>query len=404
VNKRLLLDLGKYLLAVLLLAWVVRANWAPSPTRAVATLGASTIGLCASPNGTGPLLAAATALPDRTEPRGLGYVWQRHVVQGQPVRVGFLVAAFLIYLVATLITLFRWYLLVRALDLPIRVRDALRYGMIGIFFNTFLPGSVGGDIIKAAALARTQSRRTAAVATVLMDRIIALWALIWLVALLGGVFWLGGMLTGPSAAVAASIVSIALIIVAVTAGIWLLLGLLPAHRAERFADRLGRLPFVGASAAELWRSVWMYRQRQAYVALVMGLSWVGQVGFVVAFFCCASALWSPELGPIPSLTQHFLLVPIGLVMQAVVPTPGGAGAGEWGFAALYLLFSAAEANGVLGSLVQRMITWILGLIGYAVYLWMRPGLSSVQATPADSIPVEGDGSTIPGAASPVVAS
>src|SRR5262249_62206708 len=102
------------------------------------------------------------------------------------------------------------------------------------------------------------------------------------------------------------------------------------------------------------------------VSVVMLLSWVGHAGFVVAFYCCARAFWGPELGPLPSLGEHFLLVPIGLVMQAVVPTPGGAGGGEWGFAALYLLFGAAEANGVLGSLVQRTFSWALGVTGYFV--------------------------------------
>lgn len=370
MNKRTLLDLGKYALAVGLLAWVVRSNWAPPPTRAVAALGASTVGLCAGPAGAGPLLAAASAFPERTTPRGLGYAWQRHVHERQPIHAGYLLTGFIVYTAAMVLTLVRWHLLVRALDLPLRLRDAFRYGFIGIFFNTFLPGAVGGDIIKAAALARTQSRRTVAVATVLMDRVIALWALVWFVALLGGVFWLGGLLDGPAAGAASFIVASSLVVVAATASVWLLLGLLPDWRAERFAGRLAWLPVVGHSAAELWRAVWMYRKRQRSVAVVMALTWVGQVGFVVAFWCGARAVWGPELGSIPSLTQHFLLVPIGATMQALVPTPGGAGAGEWGFAALYLLFCAAEANGVLASLVQRSMSWVLGLAGYGVYLWL----------------------------------
>src|SRR5947209_19118085 len=95
VNKRLLLDLGKYVLAAGLLVWVVRSNWAPPPNKAVATLAASSVGLCASPGGYGPLVAASAAVPDRIEPRGLGYVWKRHVVQRQPIHFGFLAAALL---------------------------------------------------------------------------------------------------------------------------------------------------------------------------------------------------------------------------------------------------------------------------------------------------------------------
>ena len=385
MNKRLLLDLGKYLLAVGLLVWVIRANWAPTPTREIATLGASTAGLCTTPGGMGPLLAATAATPGRTDSRGLSYVWDRHVVQGQPIHAGFLAAALGLYICAILITLMRWYLLVRALDLPLKLRDAFRYGFIGVFFNTFLPGAVGGDIIKAAALARTQNRRTAAVASVIMDRIIALWALVWFVALLGGVFWAAGMLSGPAASVATAIVSSAAAIVAVTLGVWLALGFLPDARAEKFAGRLTRLPVVGHSAAEFWRSMWIYRKRGGAVARVMALSWVGHVGFVASFYCCAQALWDAPLGPIPSLSEHFLLVPIGMVMQAVIPTPGGAGAGEWSYAALYLLFRAAEANGVLASLVQRMLSWVLGLVGYAVYVWLSPAPVR-QTAPKSPVP------------------
>src|SRR5207248_3005242 len=89
----------------------------------------------------------------------------------KPIRwTPFLLAAG-VWTVGLLITFYRWYILVRALDLPFRLRDALRLGLIGCYFNAYLPGSVGGDILKAAFIAREKpGRRTAAVATVLMDR------------------------------------------------------------------------------------------------------------------------------------------------------------------------------------------------------------------------------------------
>ncbi len=200
-----------------------------------------------------------------------------------------------------------------------------------------------------------------------MDRVIALWALVWFVALSGGIFWAAGLLEGPVAEVSKLVVGIAAAGVAAMLAAWMVLGLLPAHRAERFAGRLERLPAVGGSAAEFWRAVWMYRCKQRSVAAVMLLSWVGHVGFVLAFYCSAHVLWDREMGPIPTLTEHFLLVPIGLVLQAIPLTPGGAGIGEMGFGKLYGLFGGKETNGVLGSLVQRSITWVLGLVGFVVY-------------------------------------
>src|SRR5207249_223093 len=91
--------------------------------------------------------------------RGLAYVWKKHVIEHEPIQVGFLLLAGLIFLCALLLSFGRWYLLVRALDLPFSLANALRLGAIGFLFNSFLPGSVGGDVIKAAFLARDNANR-----------------------------------------------------------------------------------------------------------------------------------------------------------------------------------------------------------------------------------------------------
>jgi uncharacterized protein (TIRG00374 family) len=348
VNARTVWNLFKYVLAFSLLGWVVYRNWEP-------------------PGG-----------------RGLHEVWQKHVIEGQPIHYGFLALGFSIYLVSLVITLWRWYFLVRAQDLPFTVPDAMRIGLVGFFFNAVMPGAVGGDVIKAVALAREQSRRTVAVATVIMDRIIGLWALVWFVAMIGGISWLLGLLDGPSARPAVVIVATALAIVGLSALVWLLLGVLPQWRAERFAGRLSRLPKVGHAAAEFWRAVWMYRCRQVSVAQALGLSLVSHVGFVLAFYCCARVLWDGAAdNPLPTVLQHFLIVPIASVVSTIPLFPGGAGIGEAAFGGLYFLFGSAASNGILGSLVQRVVTWVMGLLGYLVYLRMRSNLKlPLGATPS----------------------
>jgi uncharacterized protein (TIRG00374 family) len=309
--------------------------------------------------------------------RGLAYVWQRHVYGGEPINTGYFLLAFAFALPSVFLTFVRWYILVRAVELPFRVFDAFRLGFIGLFFNNFMPGSVGGDVIKAAVLAREQDRRTIAVATVIMDRAIALWALIWFVGLLGAGFWMSGLLVGQGAEQCRKIVTIAWIIVGVSGLVWIALGMLPDWRARRFAGRLERLPKVGTAVAELWRAVWMYRCRPRAVGSVLLLSWVGHVGFVFLFYYAALTLWQPDSGElIPSLSQHFLIVPIGLVIQAAPFFPGGAGIGELGFGLLYQWLGCSEASGVLGSLVQRVINWTLGLLGGLTYLRMRTALKS----------------------------
>lgn len=411
MKKRIIVNLLKYAVALGLMAWVIGSNWGdPRGTVGKIIVGVREQGKIAGKvvdykaddfirieadsgqpmnftlkaNGKTAIIAsngetletgAVVTLSDIS--RGLAYIWQRHVYDGEPVHIRYLLLAFLLVVASTLLTFVRWYILVRAVELPFRLIDAFRLGFIGLFFNTFMPGSVGGDVIKAAALAREQDRRAVAVATVLMDRALALWALIWFVALLGAVFWLGGLLVGQGAEQCRTIVHIAWIIVGVSTAVWTALGWLPDWRAKRFAGRLERLPKVGVAVAELWRAGWMYRCRPRAVFNVLVLSWIGHVGFVLFFYCAVLTLWQPDSAArIPTLAQHFLIVPIGLVIQAAPFFPGGAGIGELGFGLLYQWLGCSEANGVLGSLMQRILTWTLGLLGYLMYLRMRAALPS----------------------------
>ncbi len=351
MSKRILWNTFKYLLAIGLLTYVSWSNWSPTDK-------------------------AGNALP------GLKDVWEEHFVQGKPIHTEFLLLAAAVASAAVLLTFVRWYILVRAVDLPFTLLNALRLGLIGFFFNIFMPGSVGGDIIKAAFIARGQSRRTVAVATVLLDRALALWGLIWFVAGLGVLFWLLGALEGEAGEKLQWIVSIAAGIVGFTLFLCLILAVLPERRARRFAGRLTGIPLIGHSAAEFWRAVWMYRGRPLSVLAALLLSLVGHVGFVLTFYFSARTLF--EASQIPTLREHFLIVPVGMVVQAIPLFPGGAGIGEAGYGWLYELLKSPSRSGILGSLVQRIVFWSLGLAGYLVYLRMRPALQPISE-PANSL-------------------
>jgi uncharacterized membrane protein YbhN (UPF0104 family) len=346
VKKQVLVTVGKYGVGLALLTWVLWVYWRP---------GDGSPGL-------------ADALHQHIRP------WP-------------LVLAVGACLTIVLLTFVRWFVLVRAQNLPFTLHSAVRLGFIGFAFNNLLPGSVGGDIIKAAGIAWRQERRTVAVATVLIDRLVGLCGLFWLVALVGGTLWAGGwledMVVSPAGLpVLETIVWVASLLAGGSLAFWLLLGFLPGRRVEIFAGRLMRIPKVGGSLAELWRAVWMYRCRGRSVGLALLLAIMGHAGAVFTFYVGARALCPAD--SVPSLGTHFLLVPVGIAFQAAVPLPGGIGGAELGFGWLYETVGFVAANGVLASLVQRVVTWTIALCGYVVYLRMRPTLKvELQGEPAE---------------------
>ena len=92
-------------------------------------------------------------------------------------------------------------------------------------------------------------------------------------------------------------------------------------------------------------------------------------------FDCAAHLFPPrDANLIATLPEHFVILPIGYIFQALVPLPGGLGFAELSFGGLYELIGRGAAEGVVARLSLRLIEWGLGLICYIAYLRMRAEL------------------------------
>jgi glycosyltransferase 2 family protein len=359
-------NVGLYAVGFGLLAVIIYLNWNAKPgkptddQKAVAFLAGAAANVEAQRANTSPGLVDIFARPINPWPFAL---------------------ACLIWVVALFITFFRWYILVRAQDLPFTVRSAVRLGLVSYFFNSILPGSVGGDILKAVAVARDQSRRTVAVATILIDRVIGLWALAWLVALAGGIFW---ALRDPHVVGNKAVQTIVLLttaIVLASAVVWSLMGLFSPERSEAIALKLARVPKVGHSLAELWRACWLYRRKKTAVAAALGMTLVGHLGWVFIFHLCVSSFPDIDSATFP---EHLLIVPVGMTAQALFPLPGGVGGGEAAYGWLYTLLGRAAIGGILGCLVQRVIAWGIGFIGYLVYTRMKKEIPAAGPLPEET--------------------
>jgi glycosyltransferase 2 family protein len=103
-------------------------------------------------------------------------------------KISYVVTAMMVYLVTQGISAMRWTTLARPLGIKIPFEAMLRYYLIGMFFNLFAPGTVGGDVTRVYYLVRDEDARAQghsvttvhAAMSVLMDRAIGMVVLVWL--------------------------------------------------------------------------------------------------------------------------------------------------------------------------------------------------------------------------------
>ncbi len=279
----------------------------------------------------------------------------REVFRGDhPIDGRLLAVAFAINVAGLVLTFVRWYCLVRALGLPFLLRDAVRLGFIGNVFNLVIPGAVGGDVIKAAFLCREQARKTQAVASMVIDRLLGLLGLFLLAGASGAWAW-----PGAGSDVRRLIVVVWLAVAAGVVGLTILFTpslYLPLERLFAGRKRLQTL------FAELVAMASAYRRRLGVVLAALAMAMGNHSLNVLSFYLVSKALF-PSL---PTLAQHFLLVPLTLFTTAV-PLPFGAlGLTEQVSDQLFKLVS--HPNGAVAMMGYRVIMYAGGLLSVGVYL------------------------------------
>ena len=79
-----------------------------------------------------------------------------------------------IYIVSQLIFVVRWYVLLRVQSIEIGLPVAIKLHFLGLFYNNCLPGSVGGDLLRAWYVTRHTDKKLEAALSIFVDRVVGL--------------------------------------------------------------------------------------------------------------------------------------------------------------------------------------------------------------------------------------
>jgi uncharacterized membrane protein YbhN (UPF0104 family) len=259
------------------------------------------------------------------------------VQQAQP--TGWLTALVLYGGVQLGLSSYRWRILGRALGFFHPWWRYLQLYYVGLFFNLFLPTSMGGDVVRALNLAEQPSRRLAAGWSVVSDRLSGLVALVLLACAASLLQWH----TLPA--------SPRLLIWSLAGGLLLALFLLPTL-GQRW-QRLGNL----ATAMSLSRAY-----RREFIA-ALGLSLVIQAASIVQIAYMGRAL-GIDLG----LLGYSVVVPLVSLMTMLPVSISGLGVREGSFVVFMAAYGVAAPAAVALGLSWFVMNLVVGAVGGVVYL------------------------------------
>jgi hypothetical protein len=248
----------------------------------------------------------------------------------------------------------KWQLLLGAKDEHVPFLQAWKYYYIGTFFNAFLPTSVGGDAVKAHVFSRQLSRREESYASVVMDRLTGLVAV---VAIGSPALLAGWPLIDPTARLLALPILI------------LPLVLLVVLFFTDWVDRLLRLRFlqrferVQRFVGDVYRALRAYRSRRRVLLPVMAISLAYHLLLIMVNVTLAWAL-----GLSIAVSYFFVFIPVAEILVFLPVTVQGFGVREGTYVTLFSSVGVAGAAAFSLGFSDQLVKLVGNLVGGLVYL------------------------------------
>jgi len=268
--------------------------------------------------------------------------------------------ALLVWLLAIVVSAWRLCVLLRPHGFHLSLVSSFRLTLMGVFFNNCLPGGTGGDVVKIYYAAEgNRGRRTEVATVLLLDRAVGMFAmLLWPLlaaplfpgmiassSLLQGLLWMAG---------AVWVVMLLCMLVSLSSRV----------RQSRFVCWTFRTLPLGRYAEQVFDTVHYYRHNLGTLLAAVAISLLGLTINVGVMLLIAQAV-----APTGFAWEMSMLLPLGLLANALPVTPGGLGVGE---ASLNKLFAVAGLTGGAEIMLGwRMLTMLSGMIGLVFYLQRR---------------------------------
>jgi len=265
----------------------------------------------------------------------------------------------------------RWRWVLRVQGLELRFWRAFSISFIGQFFNAFMLGSTGGDVIKAWYVAHeTHHKKAEAVTTVVVDRLIGLLAL-FLIALVMMVAYYHRVFDDVKMRWFAvfTLVVVLVTVAGTIIGFWRGFG----DRFPRVRDLLVKLPRYDMlrRMLEAYRA---YASHPVVLVKTMVISFAVHIASMLSIVCIGYGLGIHSV----SMTDYFLYLPMINSVTAVPISISGFGVREGMYAVMFGAVGVGAQAAVAMSLLGYLANLFWSIVGGGFFLTHRKEIPSPQ--------------------------
>jgi glycosyltransferase 2 family protein len=273
-----------------------------------------------------------------------------------------------------LLASWRWKLLLEVESLKtFPLLSVARLTWIGLFFNSFLPGAVTGDLIKlvyARELDPSLSKTTL-ITSAFLDRIFGLVGLLTLMGLFSLVNY------NKVTAISPQLTYLIHFNLFLFAGAIFFVATLffPKKGQSLVLNLVENIPVLGLKIQKTFEKVWLIGSHPKSVFKAIFMSLVIQFISVFAFWMLTSPFYSSNL----SLSEVFTFIPLGLIAVAIPIAPAGLGVGHLAFDTLFNYAGVRGGASLFNLFFLCMLTVNLhGLIPYLLS-------TKIKKTPTEAV-------------------
>lgn len=261
-----------------------------------------------------------------------------------------------LHLVGFTISAYRWRLLLRTQGTDGSIPYLIKSYIVSMFFNNFLPSTIGGDTVRAYDSYRLGKSKTAAVAVVFVDRFLGLLALMLFAVV--SVFFADQLIQN----IPLLTLWIVLGVAGMMAVVWLIF--MPSQRVANLIATI-RFP-IFKKLRHLVDAFLAFQGRKDALVGALFLSLLLQANVVIHYYLIAKALALP----IPILS-FFLIIPLVTVLMMLPISVNAIGIRENAFVFFFAAYGVIKPEAVAFAWIAYGLVLIQGVLGGIVYAFRK---------------------------------